>query len=1156
MAEITQKMGFDATSAIKNLAKLTDKLNEANQAMANMQSAKGGAATLDKVTDSTKKAKKGAESFLISWQTLARILGTQILIRGLNTTIQGLKDAVEQARLLGLAVEEVRTIDSAGRGALNLTQDILALSDAIGKAPVDLAEGLYQTLSNQVVEAGEALEFTARAAKLATVTASETGDAVNALSSVMNSYQLSAGQAEHVAGTLFKTVELGRLRLNEIANVIGRVTPLTATLGIKWEEAAASLAVMTRQGVRADTAITQLRAVVTRLIKPTDEMREIFHKWGVTDGKQAIATFGGLGGVLKKLSEETGSSSEGMAELLRNVRAISGQLGIMTDDGALLAEVMGEIEQGSKAATEAWNEFAESDAQRLTQEMQQFSNALTRLGTASMPAVIKSLEVLTAVIDRQVAGVEGIKELAGYYSEADKAADSYARAVKRGEENARKIREASANAGKKTFEALSSASNLYYAEANKKEFALRAVRDNGIKQATAALNDATQGLSNFYKGSIKQLENFVKDSGNRIKDIQSAIGDTEKDINDEVLEYKLKNEKDTYRKVGIVKDNLRKAEAEADKKFAEIGTRPGALKEFEEAQKAAIEYRKLIEKISIEGEHGFIKTRDAHEDVVKSYERLNEGREKGLQYEKETNALVEKQIALREQALARLEELDKQEKAITKDAVVTDAEEQQLKDIRREREAINEQIARGAEALKGRGIEQDFRTVTAGLTIAMNEAHKDWAAEVARLKAEFNRNVFPIRLALDPEGIRGALGEQLGVERIEGQSEAAYFQRVNDAALAAQKEIQANGNALAAIEQELVEKRTAYSEALARSAELQITEAAELEKSKNRVLNITTSAKQRNQIEENYLALQNRQAIASETLNQKYREAGQLLRQGGALTTQQINELTRTALVAAQNKDISAEELDIFREMSKQLEDMSARRAEAADIKDAIPSRADQQLMEQVILAETRRKEEKLEAKQIENGITDAQRKYRDSLIESQSTAGGLKTTTEGIKEDTTGTAEAQKNIGGYATTATGAINAEAAATTHLANETERVARAKAAMAQTGAGPGAALVQNPFNAVGGVIGRGSDTVSASLTPGEMVVNKSSSRQFFSELNAMNQGSRPVYREQGGSVTQVGDVNVTVNGGGSSQQTVREIGHGLRREIQRGNIKLR
>ena len=87
-------------------------------------------------------------------------------------------------------------------------------------------------------------------------------------------------------------------------------------------------------------------------------------------------------------------------------------------------------------------------------------------------------------------------------------------------------------------------------------------------------------------------------------------------------------------------------------------------------------------------------------------------------------------------------------------------------------------------------------------------------------------------------------------------------------------------------------------------------------------------------------------------------------------------------------------------------------------------------------------------------------------------------------------------------------------------------------------------------------GRGQDKIPAMLTKKETVVSAKNSQRFFSELNAMNQGSQPVYREQGGTVTNVGDVNVTVQGGDSSQQTVREIGRALRREVQRGTIKLR
>jgi hypothetical protein len=54
---------------------------------------------------------------------------------------------------------------------------------------------------------------------------------------------------------------------------------------------------------------------------------------------------------------------------------------------------------------------------------------------------------------------------------------------------------------------------------------------------------------------------------------------------------------------------------------------------------------------------------------------------------------------------------------------------------------------------------------------------------------------------------------------------------------------------------------------------------------------------------------------------------------------------------------------------------------------------------------------------------------------------------------------------------------------------------------------------------------------------------------------MNNTGRPPQRfDAGGNVT-VGDINVTVQGGDTSEQTVREIGNNLRREIRRGLLRI-
>jgi hypothetical protein len=66
---------------------------------------------------------------------------------------------------------------------------------------------------------------------------------------------------------------------------------------------------------------------------------------------------------------------------------------------------------------------------------------------------------------------------------------------------------------------------------------------------------------------------------------------------------------------------------------------------------------------------------------------------------------------------------------------------------------------------------------------------------------------------------------------------------------------------------------------------------------------------------------------------------------------------------------------------------------------------------------------------------------------------------------------------------------------------------------------------------------------------------SEARRFASQLTAINAGIKPVFRSEGGRVTNIGDITVNVSGGGSSHQTARSIAVALKRELRRGTSTL-
>jgi hypothetical protein len=94
-----------------------------------------------------------------------------------------------------------------------------------------------------------------------------------------------------------------------------------------------------------------------------------------------------------------------------------------------------------------------------------------------------------------------------------------------------------------------------------------------------------------------------------------------------------------------------------------------------------------------------------------------------------------------------------------------------------------------------------------------------------------------------------------------------------------------------------------------------------------------------------------------------------------------------------------------------------------------------------------------------------------------------------------------------------------------------------------------------YMAGGGFMPRGMDTIPVMARAGETIINPDSSRKFFSQLQAINAGKTPIFRSEGGSVTSIGDINVSVHGGDTAEATVRQIAVKLRREMRRGTTQL-
>jgi hypothetical protein len=202
------------------------------------------------------------------------------------------------------------------------------------------------------------------------------------------------------------------------------------------------------------------------------------------------------------------------------------------------------------------------------------------------------------------------------------------------------------------------------------------------------------------------------------------------------------------------------------------------------------------------------------------------------------------------------------------------------------------------------------------------------------------------------------------------------------------------------------------------------------------------------------------------------------------------------------------------------------------------------------------------------NGVTQATPAVRTLGVETISVAGKLATAAGAANSVSVSVSEAADSIAvadastdvlaaGMDRVAVSAQNVTLAmqATARAATE---AALAVSLVSASGGSVGNAFSGGPavnYRAAGGLASRGQDTIPVMAAPEEFIMNSRSSRRFATELQAMNAGREPIFRDKGGSVTNVGDINVSVTQGETANNTARQIATSLRRELRRGTSRL-
>lgn len=339
-----------------------------------------------------------------------------------------LNSVTEESRSFGAAMKAANTM--AGKdeaGFVRLKDQVAELSKTIPMARDQLANGLYQVISNGVPE-DNWISYLEKSARSAVGGIADVGEVVKVTSTVIKNYGLGWDAAGAIQDKIQLTAKNGVTSFEQLAQALPRVTSNAATLGVSIEELLATFATLT--GVSGNTAevSTQLAAVFTALVKPSSEAAKMAQEMGIQFDAAAIKAAGGMGSFLAGLDKQISRYAQasgrleqeiygklfGSAESLRALIPLTGELSDkFSENVAAMADSTGTIDAafGEMAGTgtsrlqmlkNEWGKYTDWIADKVggIQPLLNFGSQLgtTTVSVLTLVGAFKKLHVLQSLM--------------------------------------------------------------------------------------------------------------------------------------------------------------------------------------------------------------------------------------------------------------------------------------------------------------------------------------------------------------------------------------------------------------------------------------------------------------------------------------------------------------------------------------------------------------------------------------------------------------------------------------------------------------------------------------------------------------------------------------------------------------------------------------
>lgn len=351
----------------------------------------------DKSEETGKQSEESSKKSRDGIKELQGVLASAGIAATLNEIKNGFFDCSEAAAQFETSTAMVATIaDTSQKSLSSISKEVRGYSNETGEAASDMAEATYQAISASINTA-DAAAFAGTATKLAVGGFTSATTAVDVLTTAINAYGLAASDATQLSDYLITTQNLGKTSVDQLAQSVGKVIPLTSAYNVQMDNLSSAYAVLTANGIATAESGTYLKSMLNELGDTGSGVSEVLLNSTGKTFAQLMEQGYSLGDVMAMLGNAVDGDSTAFNALWNSTEAGIGALSLFNAGADKYNSVLESMRTSAGATEKAYSTMADTTDKSKQRMENAFNNLKISVGDVLNPALTQVYEGFTNV---------------------------------------------------------------------------------------------------------------------------------------------------------------------------------------------------------------------------------------------------------------------------------------------------------------------------------------------------------------------------------------------------------------------------------------------------------------------------------------------------------------------------------------------------------------------------------------------------------------------------------------------------------------------------------------------------------------------------------------------------------------------------------------